>query len=306
MDIVCPICGQVCEAEGKPAVGQHVLCPFCNSKFTYGESTSTSINMSSGKPIDVKCPGCGTEYEVEACEVGHEAKCEVCGKKFVFERNRLLKDVMSLAITAIIFIVVVAGFSIFGVVVSAERIRKDAIKSHINIAILNIEGTNAILKTKLFKLDLDKKGEIRKVSSKINQYKVDREYADAEDNLNKQRDLYGATCARERDEINLGYMYKKDSREADYNLKIAAAEYVLLATEQEYSNQQISIKEEIRTREKTLETLRWMLQNVEKYPRNKDEEKTGAFPSLKRMLHMAETDPEGFNEGDWKNSWTQR
>ena len=83
MEIVCPNCGQVCETEEEPTIGQHVLCPFCNEKFTYGDSTSTARSHNVGRPMDVKCPGCGTEYEVNASEVGQEVKCEVCGRKFV-------------------------------------------------------------------------------------------------------------------------------------------------------------------------------------------------------------------------------
>ena len=37
MLITCPICKQICETEQDLAVGQHVVCPFCNTKFSYAE-----------------------------------------------------------------------------------------------------------------------------------------------------------------------------------------------------------------------------------------------------------------------------
>lgn len=87
MEINCPSCGQVCEVSEEPAVGQHVLCPFCNIKFTYGTSALTTECQSVGNQKDVKCPNCGTEYEIEASEIGREAECEVCGRKFVIGAN---------------------------------------------------------------------------------------------------------------------------------------------------------------------------------------------------------------------------
>ena len=38
MQLHCPHCGQACETEQELALGQHVLCPFCNSKFAYRPS----------------------------------------------------------------------------------------------------------------------------------------------------------------------------------------------------------------------------------------------------------------------------
>lgn len=37
MKITCPNCQGVCETEQEIAIGQHVICPFCNMKFAYGE-----------------------------------------------------------------------------------------------------------------------------------------------------------------------------------------------------------------------------------------------------------------------------
>ena len=35
MQIRCPECNELCEAENEPAIGQHVICPFCGTKFAY-------------------------------------------------------------------------------------------------------------------------------------------------------------------------------------------------------------------------------------------------------------------------------
>ena len=37
--------------------------------------------------MDVKCPGCGTEYEIDDAEIGRKAECEVCGRKFILGGN---------------------------------------------------------------------------------------------------------------------------------------------------------------------------------------------------------------------------
>ncbi len=43
MQIECPVCGECCECEISPVIGQHLLCPYCESKFSYkGESESSS------------------------------------------------------------------------------------------------------------------------------------------------------------------------------------------------------------------------------------------------------------------------
>ena len=35
MQIVCTNCGNACEVDVEPAIGQHILCPFCAAKFSY-------------------------------------------------------------------------------------------------------------------------------------------------------------------------------------------------------------------------------------------------------------------------------
>jgi len=85
MLIRCPNCDAECETEVELAPGQHVLCPFCNVKFSYCAVSPTGERLEPGNQIIVKCPGCGTEYEVDASNIGQEIECEVCGRKFVIE-----------------------------------------------------------------------------------------------------------------------------------------------------------------------------------------------------------------------------
>lgn len=35
--------------------------------------------------MNIKCPHCGTEYEVEQSEIGLQVKCQICGKKFAIK-----------------------------------------------------------------------------------------------------------------------------------------------------------------------------------------------------------------------------
>ena len=42
--IKCPICGNVCEADFEVAIGQHVICPFCENKFSYGVHNATDVD----------------------------------------------------------------------------------------------------------------------------------------------------------------------------------------------------------------------------------------------------------------------
>ena len=83
MLIQCPNCNEVCETEAEIAPGQHVLCPFCNVKFSYCAVSPTGESLETRNQIVVKCPDCGTEYEVSASDIGLEIGCEVCGRKFV-------------------------------------------------------------------------------------------------------------------------------------------------------------------------------------------------------------------------------
>ena len=97
MEITCPNCGQTCEVDEEPAIGQHLLCPFCDMKFNYTpqnttENDSNSIaNMAETNveeppaKIQAICPHCGAVYEVDASYIGKTATCGVCDNPFVIK-----------------------------------------------------------------------------------------------------------------------------------------------------------------------------------------------------------------------------
>ena len=45
MIIYCPLCGERLGMETAPAEGQHVLCPYCNGKFSYGQPVNVSRGL---------------------------------------------------------------------------------------------------------------------------------------------------------------------------------------------------------------------------------------------------------------------
>ena len=88
MQIKCPICGEICESDVMPDIGQHVLCPFCNGKFQYsGEhlapqpQTKVLMRVHNAPPRQVTtirrahkfCRECGSEVSLNA------AICPNCG-----------------------------------------------------------------------------------------------------------------------------------------------------------------------------------------------------------------------------------
>lgn len=94
MLIRCPNCNEECETEAELALGQHVLCPFCETKFSYAPQESTVENVAKGKDgqnetvlttIKTACPYCGASYEVDSGYEGEIATCGSCSKKFVVQ-----------------------------------------------------------------------------------------------------------------------------------------------------------------------------------------------------------------------------
>lgn len=95
MEIKCPNCGQACEVAEEPAIGQHLLCPFCDVKFNYTPQNTTkndsntaanAAEMNEEEPfeqIQTSCPHCGAVYEVDAAYIGETATCGTCDKAFV-------------------------------------------------------------------------------------------------------------------------------------------------------------------------------------------------------------------------------
>ena len=96
MMIRCPNCDAECETEVELAPGQHVLCPFCETKFCYtpqettvenaqGEMPQMTENRTEGSTIKIMCPYCGAGYEVDSGYEGEIATCGSCSKKFVVQ-----------------------------------------------------------------------------------------------------------------------------------------------------------------------------------------------------------------------------
>ena len=88
MLIKCPNCGQSCELDEEPAIGQHLLCPFCESKFSYsgGEASEGIKSPNSSKndqTIECACPHCGSVYDARKDDIGEPAKCEICSEAFI-------------------------------------------------------------------------------------------------------------------------------------------------------------------------------------------------------------------------------
>lgn len=99
MKIVCPCCGETIETELDVVDGQHVICPACDQKFTYGSGTEDpALDAKAEEPsvqsnaIAIKCPHCGTEYEAERSDFGRFVACEECGEGFVIGQTGERKD----------------------------------------------------------------------------------------------------------------------------------------------------------------------------------------------------------------------
>ena len=97
----CPQCGQEIEAD-ESARGQVAKCPHCEKGIVVPRNTQKSrlkppmsrprVSMDapaeprmppSAQIVQVKCPHCGTDYEVSSTDVNQRAMCEVCGKVFI-------------------------------------------------------------------------------------------------------------------------------------------------------------------------------------------------------------------------------
>lgn len=90
MKIVCPCCGETIETDLDVVVGQHVICPACDQKFTYGRGTEDPALDTKAEEafvqknaITTNCPHCGTEYEADRSDFGRFVACEECGEGFV-------------------------------------------------------------------------------------------------------------------------------------------------------------------------------------------------------------------------------
>ena len=93
------------EIEEVPAIGQHLLCPLCDVKFSYTpqdmagnsekpndiESVEMAGTEDSCKKIKTACPHCGTAYDVEADYIGETATCGTCGNTFVVKEPEVVE-----------------------------------------------------------------------------------------------------------------------------------------------------------------------------------------------------------------------
>lgn len=82
MQLECPKCGEHCEIDFESEVGQHVVCPYCDVKFSYGvqqESDATTIMAI--------CPWCGFTEEIDAQYAGHVGECSRCHREFTIQAN---------------------------------------------------------------------------------------------------------------------------------------------------------------------------------------------------------------------------
>lgn len=92
--VTCPFCGSSMEIGVALTAGQHVICPYCEKKFVYGECNAEETNVADVQCqslVNVSCPHCGTVYEVEQSECGGSAICQMCNKEFVVGQMEMNK-----------------------------------------------------------------------------------------------------------------------------------------------------------------------------------------------------------------------
>lgn len=82
MEICCPKCGESCEIDFEPEVGQHIVCPFCNTKFSYGEPEATTP-----RTVMAVCPYCGFAEPVDEQFSGQVGECSQCHGEFTIMPN---------------------------------------------------------------------------------------------------------------------------------------------------------------------------------------------------------------------------
>ena len=99
MKIVCPCCGEAIETDLDVAVGQHMICPACDQKFSYGRGTEDPAWGAKSEEafvqknaITINCPHCGTEYEADRSDFGRFVACEECGEGFVIGQTGERRD----------------------------------------------------------------------------------------------------------------------------------------------------------------------------------------------------------------------
>lgn len=86
MLIVCPKCGERCEIDFEPEVGQHIVCPFCNQKFSYGEPQDDAGQAGTVMAV---CPYCGYGESVGSDCVGQVRVCSQCRGEFTILADKV-------------------------------------------------------------------------------------------------------------------------------------------------------------------------------------------------------------------------
>lgn len=84
MLIVCPKCGERCEIDFEPEVGQHIICPFCEQKFSYGEQQD---DVGQAGTVMAVCPYCGFAEPVDEQFSGRVGECSRCHREFTIRAN---------------------------------------------------------------------------------------------------------------------------------------------------------------------------------------------------------------------------
>jgi len=91
MEIRCPKCGERCEVDIEPVVGQHIICPFCGVKFSYGVTSEDVGHKESveyqQRTVMAVCPYCGFAEPVEEHYTGHVGTCSKCHGEFTIMPN---------------------------------------------------------------------------------------------------------------------------------------------------------------------------------------------------------------------------
>lgn len=109
MKIVCPHCGEVCETACEIRIGQHVICPFCKVKFSYGADSVSPVATSARKSI---------KFDFERCERELSDKWNGRGRRRKKKLNKWWIVVLGVGVLANLV------FLVFGLPICLEEWRK--------------------------------------------------------------------------------------------------------------------------------------------------------------------------------------
>ena len=210
MQIKCPSCGRYCECEVAPVVGQHLLCPFCESKFSLGKKvgklSKSRANMSAPKRLvhgkKRFCSNCGAEIAAKA------VICPICGAQtsvHLLSNSEDVQDHMTLAIVilvlcfpvglaALIFALMVNAQLNKGNVIAARQCSRTAgIFVKVGVALVIFEVAVAFVCALFVGVSVMSTGSyIRQVERKSQREmeKVEREFNEAMDRIDRIQNSY--------------------------------------------------------------------------------------------------------------------